>query len=267
NVTSVYVAGGSPGTRDTEVIDVGRRKDHTTHAIAIVGRSMYGLRAVEGVIESLRKKDIGFKINNIVVPIVPSAVIFDFYYNNIMPDDSWGINCYKNKTNDVMIGSHWAGIGATVGKIAGIRYMMESGQGFYKENIGIIEIGVLTVVNSIGEVIDDKGNIIAGVKINGKIVPSIQLLKENALKRDSKLNTTIGIVMTNVKASVDEIKSIAKSAYIGISRRIRPVSLSLDGDTIFAITSNEIEYDIDIIKGLTEEIASKSVLSIWGDKN
>ncbi len=263
NVTSVYVAGGSPGTRDTEVIDLERRNNHEVNAIAITGRSMYGLRAVEGIIESLRKDNIGFKINNIIIPIVPTAVIFDFYYNNVLPDENWGIECYKNIGEDIKIGSYWAGKGATVGKLMGLEYMMKSGQGFYKEKFEEIEIGVLTVVNSIGEVINENGEIIAGVNINGKIISSEEILKKKLIK-NSLTNTTVSIVMTNIKASQEEMKLIAKSAYIGISRRIRPIGLSLDGDVVFSVTTNEFEEDIDIIRGLVEDIASKSVLSIWG---
>ncbi|AFZ69967.1 L-aminopeptidase/D-esterase [Caldisphaera lagunensis DSM 15908] len=263
NVASVYVAGGSPGTRDTEVIDLEKRKNHEVNAISIVGRSIYGLKAVEGIVDSLRKDNIGFKINNIIVPIVPSAVIFDFYYNNILPDETWGIKCYKNMSQDVKIGNYWAGKGATVGKLMGLEYMMKSGQGYYKEGFGKVEIGVLTVVNAIGEIINEKGEIIAGVNMNGKIIPSQEILKKKLMK-NSSINTTVSIVMTNIKASVEEMKLIAKSAYLGISRRIRPIGLSLDGDVVFSVTTNEVEEDIDTIRGLVEDIASKSVLSIWG---
>jgi L-aminopeptidase/D-esterase-like protein len=264
NIASVYVAGGSPGTRDTEVIDLERRENHEVNAIAIVGRSMYGLRAVEGIVESLRKDGVGFKVNdNIIVPIVPAAVIFDFYYNDILPDESWGIKCYKNMGDEVIIGDHWAGKGATVGKLMGIKYMMKSGQGFYKESIGNVEIGVLSVVNSIGEVVNEKNEIIAGVKVKDKIMPFNEIIKNKLLKK-SYINTTVSIVMTNVKATPEQVKLFAKSAYIGLSRRIRPFSLSLDGDIVFAVTTNEVEEDLDLIRGAIEDIASKSVLSIWG---
>ncbi|MFP3230466.1 MAG: P1 family peptidase [Caldisphaera sp.] len=263
NTASVFIGGGSPGTRDTEVIGLERRENHEVHAIAIVGRSMYGLRAVEGIVESLRKDNIGFKINDMIVPIVPAAVIFDFYYNSVLPDESWGIKCYKSMGEDVEIGDHWAGKGATVGKLMGTKYMMRSGQGFYKESIGNVEIGVLSVVNSVGEIINEKNEIIAGVKIKDKIIPSSEILRNKLLKK-SYTNTTVSIVMTNVKATSEQVKLFAKSAYIGLSRRIRPFSLSLDGDVVFAVTTNEIEEDIDLVRAAIENIASKSILSIWG---
>src|ERR1041385_8604152 len=76
-VGGVDQRGGAPGTRETDLL----RPMHmvqNVNAIVLAGGSAYGLAAADGVMRYLEEKGIGYKAQNeIVVPIVPAAILFD----------------------------------------------------------------------------------------------------------------------------------------------------------------------------------------------
>jgi L-aminopeptidase/D-esterase-like protein len=49
------------------------------------------------------------------------------------------------------------------------------------------------------------------------------------------MNTTLGVVMTNVALSREALRQLAEAASAAYFRRITPVATSADGDTIFAL--------------------------------
>jgi len=66
----------------------------------------------------------GFRASsvNLVIPIVPAAVIFDFALGNprIRPTKDWSFDVCKSASDDpVELGNTGAELGATVGKILG----------------------------------------------------------------------------------------------------------------------------------------------------
>src|SRR5213083_2058684 len=75
-VAAVDVRGGAPGSRETELLDpaalVGR-----VDAIVLSGGSAFGLDAAAGVMDGLATAGRGFAIRDVLVPIVPAAILFD----------------------------------------------------------------------------------------------------------------------------------------------------------------------------------------------
>ena len=53
-------------------------------------------------------------------------------------------------------------------------------------------------------------------------------------------NTVIGVVATNAPLGRNDLKRLAIMSHDGIARSISPSHTPMDGDTIFAITTNEI---------------------------
>ena len=53
----------------------------------------------------------------------------------------------------------------------------------------------------------------------------------------SRLNTTIGAVLTDAPLSKAQIKRLALAGHDGIARAVRPAHSPLDGDTLFAAAS------------------------------
>ncbi|MEK7879480.1 MAG: P1 family peptidase, partial [candidate division NC10 bacterium] len=75
-VGGVDVRGGSPGTRETDLLRPGRRVDRV-HAVVLSGGSAFGLDAASGGAGYLAELGIGIRIGPAVVPIVPAAILFD----------------------------------------------------------------------------------------------------------------------------------------------------------------------------------------------
>ena len=80
-VTAVDVRGGGPGTKETDILNldssVGR-----ADAIVLSGGSAFGLDASAEIQRLLKIDDKGYSVNGNVIPLVPSAVIFDLKPQN-----------------------------------------------------------------------------------------------------------------------------------------------------------------------------------------
>jgi len=85
-VTVVLCEAGAVGGVDMRGTATGSREinplDHShivpkVHGICLAGGSAYGLDAAGGVMKWLEERGIGFPVGPTVVPIVPSAIIFD----------------------------------------------------------------------------------------------------------------------------------------------------------------------------------------------
>src|SRR5687767_13645297 len=72
----VDVRGGSPGTRETDLLRPEARVEQV-QAIALCGGSAFGLAAATGVMDWLRRRGLGFPTPAGPVPIVPAAILFD----------------------------------------------------------------------------------------------------------------------------------------------------------------------------------------------
>ncbi len=89
----IDVRGGSPGTRETDLLDPQNLVDKI-HAVMLSGGSAFGLDAASGgVMKYLEEKDIGFDVQVTKVPIVCSAVLFDLVVGDyrIRPDFKMGV--------------------------------------------------------------------------------------------------------------------------------------------------------------------------------
>ena len=78
-VAAVDVRGGGPGARETDALDPHNLVDRI-HAICLSGGSAYGLATADGVMAELERRRLGVPVgpdSAQVVPVVPTAVIFD----------------------------------------------------------------------------------------------------------------------------------------------------------------------------------------------
>ena len=94
-VPGVDVRGGGPGTRETDALDPRNLVD-IVHAVCLTGGSAYGLAAADGVMEVLASRGLGVRVGpgpREVVPVVPTAVIFDLGRGGVFanhPDAGFG---------------------------------------------------------------------------------------------------------------------------------------------------------------------------------
>jgi L-aminopeptidase/D-esterase-like protein len=90
-VAGVDVRGGSPGTRETDLLRPENTVDRV-HALLLSGGSAFGLDAAGGVMRWLEEHGHGFAVGAVRVPIVPAAVIFDLWHGDVQirPDAAAG---------------------------------------------------------------------------------------------------------------------------------------------------------------------------------
>src|SRR5881409_2828908 len=138
--------GRATGTREFDALDPRHLVGHVD-AILLTGGSAYGLGAADGVMRWLRERNRGFPVGPAgVVPIVPAAVIFDLGNTGQpprwpTPDDA--LQACDAASTDVAEGSVGAGMGATVGKAAGIEHMMKAGIGTWAQGSGDVVVAAL----------------------------------------------------------------------------------------------------------------------------
>ncbi|MBV8392227.1 MAG: P1 family peptidase, partial [Alphaproteobacteria bacterium] len=122
-VASVDVRGGAPGTRETDLLDPSCRVDRVD-AICLSGGSAYGLSSTDGVMKWMRERHRGITIADIVVPIVPTAILFDLLNGG---DKAWDWPPYPElayratgaAARDFALGNIGAGMGAKAGNLKG----------------------------------------------------------------------------------------------------------------------------------------------------
>lgn len=264
----VDVRGGSPGTRETDLLDPQNLVDKI-HAVMLSGGSAFGLDAASGAMKYLEEKDIGFDVQVTKVPIVCSAVLFDLVVGDykVRPDLEMGYKACVNATEkECPNGNIGAGTGATVGKFLGIERAMKGGLGSYAIQIGDLKVGAIVAVNALGDIIDpETGEVLAGLldedKKNLAGTENIMAKKYSEKKNIFSGNTTIGVVATNGIFTKAEANKLASMSHNGYARTMRPAHSIFDGDTIFAMATGKIEADINVVGFLAARAMERAVVN------
>jgi L-aminopeptidase/D-esterase-like protein len=275
-VAGVDVRGGSPGTRETDLLRPQNTVDHV-HALLLSGGSAFGLDAAGGVMRWLEEHGHGFAVGAVRVPIVPAAVIFDLWHGDaqIRPDMAAGhAACAAASTQPPAQGSVGAGAGATVGKLFGIERAMAGGVGTASVRIGGVTVAALVVVNATGDVIDPAtGEPIAGAR---KSATSRQLFHttqallrgEVPARLQAGAATTIGVVATDAALDKAQCTQLASMAHDGLARSISPIHTPFDGDTMFALATGASAFatgaattaSLGLLGVLAAEVTARAVL-------
>lgn len=241
-VGGVSQRGGSPGTRETNLLDPVNRVE-IVNAVVLSGGSAYGLAAADGVMQCLEEQGLGFPVGaGRVVPIVPAAIIFDpgrcglpFNYR---PNAAFGYQaCLAATGGPVAQGNVGAGAGARSGGIKG-----GLGTASVVLDNGVV-VGAIVAVNSGGRTFDADGNFYAAfLEMDNEFHgPLITGASENEAVEDGGLlqNTTIAVVATNASLTKAEATKVAQMADDGLARAIKVSHGTNDGDTIFALATGQ----------------------------
>jgi L-aminopeptidase/D-esterase-like protein len=265
NVSSASVRGASPGTRELALL-APEKKISQINALVLTGGSAFGLGCAHGVMEALAAQDIGYFTEYGIVPIVPAAVIFDKNIGNNLafPTNENAHEALKKAVfNNTQQGNVGAGTGATAGKWMGINSAMKSGLGIGNTEFEGIKVTAVTVVNSVGDVLDWSGKTIAGAidgnnRFYGSDNNSLRWRKPGVGLAE---NTVLSAVMTNVRLSKQEAFFLADRAHYGIARRIYPSHTNYDGDVTFLMSTPEVDANLDILSGLIVRTVEESILN------
>jgi L-aminopeptidase/D-esterase-like protein len=265
----VDVRGSAPGTRETDLLNPINTVQQV-QAILLAGGSAFGLDAASGVVRFLEEHGLGYAVGNVVVPIVPAAILYDLEIGDakIRPTAESGYKaCQAATTERVAEGNVGAGAGAAIGKMFGMKQAMKSGLGSASVRVGDtgIVVGAIVAVNAVGDVIDPKtGKIIAGArKADGSgFMDSMARIREGYSVRADATNTTIGVVATNVALDKAQATKVAQMAHDGLARTIYPVHTPSDGDTIFAVATgaHPARASHGAIGALAADVMARAVL-------
>ncbi|MFZ3579327.1 P1 family peptidase [Virgibacillus sp. DJP39] len=269
-VGGVEVRGGAPGTRETDALH-SENLIEEVHGVFLSGGSAFGLDVGTGVMRFLEEHNIGFDVQVANVPIVSGAILFDLYPGDptIRPNSEMGYDACIQAFSEEHFeqGSIGVGVGATVGKCLGNEHVMRGGIGSYAVEIGELQIGAVVAVNAFGDIIDSATNeILAGVydKSNGVFFNSeeqmLKQLEDNSTNRFSN-NTTIGSIVTNAKLTKAQANKIATIAHDGYAKTIQPSHTMVDGDTLFTLTTNEVETELNVLSMLATRVVQHAVMN------
>jgi len=138
------VRGSATGTRQFDSLVLGHHVASRAHAVVLAGSSGFGLSAAEPVVRHLEAGGHGFDTGLGVVPIVPTAILFDLAFGDAgarsggalvesaVEEAQRGLDggVQAGSGAEVAVGSVGAGTGATVGKARGPECAMKGGFGF-----------------------------------------------------------------------------------------------------------------------------------------
>ena len=263
------VRGGAPGTRDTDLLDPSCRVD-AIDAICLSGGSAFGLSSTDGVMRWLREHGRGVAIADVVVPIVPTAILFDLLNGG---DKQWDWPPYREMayaatgkaSRDFALGNTFTltGIGAGLGAKAG---NLKGGLGSASavDPTTGLQVGALVAVNARGyTTMGDMPQFWAWAleqnKEFGGLPPPARGLSlavshdradlshdpADAARSDPRANTTIAVVATNARLDKASANRLAVMAQDGLARSIRPVHTPQDGDTVFVVATGAHDLFVD----------------------
>lgn len=244
-VAGVSVMGGSPGTRETDLLAPDRLVQ-TVDALVLSGGSAFGLAAAQGVADDLARMGRGLAVGRACVPIVPAAILFDLLNGG---DKGWGDNPYPALGRAALggvgrtfaLGTAGAGAGATT---AGLKGGLGSASVRFP---GGPMVGALVAVNALGgatvgdgprfwaapfEIGDEFGGL--GIEAQAPDLWPVPL------KRLTEA-TTIAIVATDARLTKAEATRLATAAQDGIGRALVPAHTPHDGDLVFAASTGQVD--------------------------
>jgi L-aminopeptidase/D-esterase-like protein len=252
-VASVHVVGGSPGTRETDLLNPEQLVEKVD-AVVLSGGSAFGLDAASGTQAWLAEAGRGFPVPPKRIPIVPAAILFDL---NNGGDKDWGryppyrelgYAATAEASRSVRSGKVGAGFGATTATTPG-------GLGTASETLpcGATIMAVMAVNAAGSPRIGSSGHYWAApfereAEFGGLGLPDpwpddAQTVMTKAGHSTAGMNTTIGVVITDAVISKVEAKQIAVMAHDGFARALYPVHTPGDGDLLFVLSTGEKDLD------------------------
>lgn len=249
--------GGAPGTVNTDLLRLGYSRAFVD-AIVFSGGSAYGEEAITAVATGL--KDDGARSGDFHnIAIVPGAIIYDFggrRLNEIYPDKRLAQAALHALRPGVFpLGAQGAGRMAMQGGFFGCD--AHSGQGGAFRQIGPTKIAAFVVVNASGAVTDRDGRLVSCHRPRawGGLTRTSELLQHlpASVKADwsasttvsehaapTTRNTTVSLVVTNQKLDFPALQRLAIQVHTSMARAIQPFSTESDGDTLFAVSTQEV---------------------------
>ena len=240
SVASGEIRGGAPATREFDLLAPERTVDRID-AVVLTGGSAFGLAAADGVIDYLAEAGIGYPTSAGPVPIVVAMALYDLARGDgsVRPGPEEGRAaaraCDEDPDEEVPVGRVGAGTGATVGTWRGPDQARPGGLGLGVAAHENLVVAALVALNSAGDP-DDGSATTAVADGTFDAWP-----KAGATPLGSRDNTTLGVVVTNVRLAKPECLLVAQSSHDGLARALFPAHTRFDGDAVVAVSTGAFE--------------------------
>ncbi len=238
-VGAAEVRGLAPGTRELALLRPETWISHI-HAVVLSGGSAFGLAAAQGVMKVLKEQGIGHPTSAGPVPLVPAAVIYDRNVgdSDAYPDAHAGAEAARAaRVLPPDTGRVGVGTGATVGKWAGMAHAQPAGVGYAETCTSGFWVGVLSVVNAVGDVLDPRGHVVAGAKNDRGFLREQGMEPLRSMTGVPGENTTHLVLMTSLSLNKRQAYLVARHLHDAIARRIDPPHTRYDGDVTFVLAA------------------------------
>lgn len=259
------VRGGAPGTREVAALGpAGAVRE--CHAVVLSGGSAFGLAAADGAVAWCEEQGIGYDTTVARVPIVGAAIVFDLREGRARPGRDAGFQaCAAAVDADPPEGRIGVGAGCTAGKTAGLEWSVPSGQGWAVARDGGVTVGALVAVNPLGDVLDERGRVLAGSRApagSPRYPASGPPARGGAARAPAVLEqTVIGCLVTDARLDKPAAARAADLAHSGIARAVTPAHTSYDGDCLFLLCAGRVEASLDLVAHLGAEAVAVAIRS------
>jgi L-aminopeptidase/D-esterase-like protein len=264
-VAAYWLCGSSPASHELAALNLDANVTHI-NGLLLTGGSALGLPAVGGMLRWLFDQAQGWATPHGRVPIVPAAAIYDLAVKQPLPPvaDEVYQACLSASVMNAEVGRVGAGTGASIGKLVPEASRMSGGIGRAEVVLpdGVM-ILVYAVVNSVGDIYDQTGAIIAGARLASGEFADCQtsLMAMCDEKNIASSNTTLVAIFTDARLSKIELSRIAKMATAGVGRAIAPVFTRYDGDLIFSVSLGEKTASELVIGTVAAELTRQAIVN------
>lgn len=292
-VAAAEVRGTATGTRQFDSLIAHHHLVSRAHAVVLAGGSAYGLSAADAVIDHLAAEGVGFPTGVGVVPLVPTAILFDLAFDDAgaRPSRSLAQAAIEDAGRGAIpTGSVGAGTGATVGKVLGPEQGMKGGFGFASLRVEDgPSVAAAVAVNAYGDVRHEAtGELLAGCRttpdsleladarsVLARLPPDSEHPWETDRRRlregrptetaSPAENTTLAVVMTDAALSKSSLTKICQMAFGGFYRTLSPALSLYDGDLLVALASGKLPAHPHQVGVLAETAIAKAVTRAVAD--
>ncbi len=249
-VASGEFRGGAPATRDAVLL----APDKTVarlDAVVLSGRSVFGLAAVDGVLDVLAAEGVGLETPAGPVPIVVGLGLFDLGSGDPAerPGPAGGASaCRAAADGPFEVGRVGAAAGATLGKWLGPEHAEPGGLGTATVAAEGVTVSALVAVNAVGWI--DDGT-------RAPVAPA-----QPFEGRETYGNTTLAVVATDAALGKPECHLIARGGHGGLSRALVPVHTRADGDAVVAAATGRVEAPVDLVAWMATLAVESAIRSV-----
>jgi L-aminopeptidase/D-esterase-like protein len=266
-VCGADIRGSATGTSELDLASPFHLTTHV-HGICLAGGSAFGLEAASGVRRYLEARKVGFPTGHAVVPLVPSAILYDLRLGraDVRPTREMGEAAAKVASPvRVSEGSVGAGTGALIGTLKGTEHAMKGGVGTFTVTLpNGVKVSALAVTNCFGDVIDPRtGAIVAGCRKSHEgrdFAGTAELVKALPVHVFGGGNTTLVVVATDAELDKVQANKLAQLAQHGVTRTISPVHTMVDGDIVFTLSAGFRQASLTALGVAAAEAVSEAIL-------